>query len=267
LQRQCPYIIISLQEKALWGLKLGATLSDYLKNFNTRINDKNVIVTPEYFLTGFPPQINYTEKDVKRVLQESEMPIFLGFAESANGLSYSSYLGKIEQEIMHARKLQAYKKTERRYIIDWKKRPNVWKTCLGKLAILLCYDAYRVSKEPGKYFNKSIDIILVPSFWKLRHDVLLQKCGVLSKTYECNVINSDYYHGMHTFMNGDLVNDHSSRRRVFFKCLYCQNEAIDYCWNCCQELCLDHISYVNKEERIGFCPICQKTCKSSKNRL
>jgi len=237
---------------------LTASLSNYLRNFNVRIDKKEAIVTPEYFLTGFPPQITYTKEDIVRVVKESEIPIFLGFAESVKGHKYSSYTGKIDGKMIHARKMQAYQKTERRYISGGIKRPNVWKTSLGKLTVLLCYDAYRVSKESSKYFDNSIDVILVPSFWKLCHAALLEKCCILSKRCKCNVINSDYYHGIHTFMNGDLAYNRLPKRPVFFKCVYCENEAVDYCWNCCQELCLSHISYMNVEERIGFCPLCQK---------
>lgn len=235
-----------------------ARLPNFLRNFNVRIGKKEVIVTPEYFLTGFPPQIAYTKKDVMRVVKESEVPIFLGFAESVKNLCYSSYIGKIDEEIIHVKKMQAYQKTERRYISNGVRRPNLWKTSLGKLTVLICYDAYRVSKESSKHFDYPIDVILVPSFWKLCHAVLLEKCRILSKIRKCNVINSDYYHGIHTFMNGEPTYNRLPKRPVFFKCVYCENEAVDYCWNCCQELCLSHISYVNKEERIGFCPLCQK---------
>ena len=239
-------------------LKLTASLLNFLNNFNVKINEKEAIVTPEYFLTGFPPQIAYMKEDVVSVVEEEEIPIFLGFAEFVNELKYSSYIGKIDGEIIHARKMQAYKKTERRYISDGIKRPNVWKTSLGKLTILICYDAYKVSKQPSKYFDHSIDVILVPSFWKLRHAVLLEKCCILSKSYKCIVINSDYYHGIHTFMNGDLTYKRLPKRPIFFKCVYCENEAVDYCWNCCQEICLSHISYTDEKERIGYCPLCQK---------
>jgi len=230
-----------------------AKLVKELDYFLINIMGTKVIMTPEFFLTGFPPQINYTADQVMCLLNKIETDnVFIGYAEIDAGKLFSSYSGKLGEEFIHTRKEKAYRKTERRYISDGLVKPKVVETqTLGFILTLTCYDAYRYSESLPK---DSIDVILVPSYWKLLHGNLLERCKKMSTDNSCIVVNIDYFHGIHLFKNGELVKQRCSEK-TFFKCACCENEATDYCWNCCRELCEEHILYF--DHRKGLCSACQ----------
>lgn len=224
-----------------------------LDYFRLNIIGTEVILTPEFFLTGFPPQINYTADQIMCLLNKIETNnVFIGYAEIDAGKRFSSYSGKLKEEFIHIRKEKAYQKTERRYISDGLVKPKVIETqTLGFILILSCYDAYRYSESLPKC---SIDVILVPSYWRLLHQNLLKKCKKMARDKSCIVANIDYFHGIHLFKNGELVKQRFSEKS-YFKCACCENEANDYCWNCCRELCEKHLHYF--EHRKGLCSVCQ----------
>jgi predicted amidohydrolase len=124
------------------------------------INNKNILIFPEYHLTDFPPQIKMSQDEAHYTLmtyKDFGFDIFAaGYVEKDGGNLYSSCLIIDGDNIFNIRKRYPYNE-EIKIITPWRGNNHPIELSIGRSYFILCNDMNSELKEQSN-MNRDEDI-------------------------------------------------------------------------------------------------------------
>ena len=142
---------------------------DGLRSAYIEIEDKTILLMPEYELTDYPPINPLTQEEAAERIQGLDADITIaGFVESSAGKLFSSCIVLEERNIHIIRKNKPYT-TEVDIICESVDIPPVLDLSLGKTIILICSDAILFGEEDAYLQNWNavgVEIAILVSAWK-----------------------------------------------------------------------------------------------------
>ncbi len=165
-----------------------------------KINNKKILLFPEYHLTDFPPQIKMSQSEAYETLMIYEkfgFDLFIaGYVEMDKGISYSSCLVIDEGNVFNIRKRYPYN-DENKIITAWGNENTPIELSIGLSYFLLCHDINMVREQNHIKGSKDIENLFLISamFYKFSENV---KAGI-DYCNKCKIkrfITADRFNGI-----------------------------------------------------------------------
>lgn len=167
---------------------------------------RELVLFPEYHLSDFPPQINFTQceaEDVLCVINVNKADLIIsGYVERFENNIYSSCLILDQGKAYNLRKKYPYK-DENKFIISGDKGFQVISLSIGKSYFFICNDiTYELdNNEFSRYLEEnSIENIFLISAMGMNFDKCMEKLKSRAKQLGAkNVIYCDRFNGIGLF--------------------------------------------------------------------